>query len=37
MSNGKAMITHLIVGLTKRYCYTKQVVFQNHIHVEKTK
>ena len=37
MSNGKTMITYLIVGLTKTYFYIKQVDFQNHIHVEKTK
>ena len=34
-SKSKVMIFHLIVGLIKKYCYTKWIIFPNNIPVVK--
>ena len=36
LSNGKVKIIHLIVGLIKKYCYIKWVIFQNSMLIVKT-
>ena len=36
-SKSKVMIFHLIVGLIKKYCYTKWIIFPNNIPVVKKK